>query len=90
MTTLVEYTNINEILTMAGGGLIGALVKDILKDGCLALPYKKDNQIYLGCIGGAIIGAFVGLVIDGTLVTAMMGGYTGSSIIQNLVAKDKK
>lgn len=90
MTTLVQYQNINEILTVALGGIIGGLVKDILIDGAIQLPYKKDGYVYLGFIGGAVIGAFIGLVIDGSFITALMAGYTGTSIIQNLVTREKK
>jgi len=90
MITLTQNLTVVEILTVALGGIIGGLVKDILVDGAIQLPYKKDGYIYLGFIGGAIIGAFVGIAIDGSFVTALMGGYTGTSIIQNLVAKEKK
>jgi hypothetical protein len=90
MSTLVQYQNIYEILTVALGGIIGGLVKDILIDGAIQLPYKKDGYVYLGFIGGAIVGAFIGLVIDGSLVTAMLAGYTGTSVIGNLLVKSKK
>jgi hypothetical protein len=90
MINPAQYSSVTEILTVALGGIIGGLVKDILVDGALQLPYKKDGYIYVGFIGGAIIGAFVGLVIDGSFITALMAGYTGTSIIQNLVTKEKK
>lgn len=68
-------------------GAAGALVKDLIQDGCIELPKKQAGKIYLGCFSGMIIGAFAGYLIDGSLPTAFMGGYMGSSIIQSLIPK---
>lgn len=75
---------LTEILTVALGGAFGSLVKDIVNDGCIEMPDLKEQKLYLGFIGGAIIGAFVGVVIDGTFITALMAGFTGSSVITKL------
>lgn len=73
-----------EVLVVVLGGAIGALVKDTLQDGALKLPYCKEGKLYLGFLGGMIVGAFVGVVVDGSFITALLGGYTGTSVIANL------
>ena len=66
-------------------GAAGAIIKDILKDNKISLPFIKGKDIYLGCIGGIIIGGFAGYFVDNDPVTAFLGGYAGSQIIQGLV-----
>ena len=92
MEAIISNTNIpiNEICLMALAGAIGSVVKDILQDGALEIPYKQDGKLFLGCIGGAIIGSFVGLAIDGSFIEALFGGYAGMSIIENLVNRSKR
>ena len=69
-------------------GAVGAFVSDILKDNYLELPKKLDKKIYLGSIGGIIIGGFAGALIDGSLTTAFMGGFVGKEIILKLIKKN--
>ena len=76
-----------QIIEVAIAGAIGSFVKDVLQDGSIELPYKKDGKLFLGFIGAAVIGAFVGMAIDGSFITALLGGYTGSSVISSLVVK---
>lgn len=68
---------------LAGAG--GALIKDILKDNKITLPKVKKGVLYLGCLGGMIIGSMAGYLVDNDPVTAFLGGYAGSQIIQSLV-----
>ena len=65
----------------------GAFLKEILEDNCLKLPTVKDGIVNLGFIGGILIGAFAGYAIDGSYVTAAMGGFSGTAVIQSLVLK---
>jgi fluoride ion exporter CrcB/FEX len=81
---MVDPISTSEIIRVAIGGAIGALAKDIFVDGCLQLPEIKEKKIYLGFIGGLLIGVFVGISIDGTFVTALTAGFTGASIITKL------
>jgi len=67
-------------------GAVGALVKDILKDNKISVPCIKNGFLYLGCIGGMILGAFAGYFVDNDPVTAFLGGYAGSQVIQSLVS----
>jgi len=76
-----------EGITVALGGMLGAFMKDCLVDNALELPFKKDGKLYLGFIGAAVVGAFIGYVIDGSLVTAMMAGYTGKGVLEQLLSK---
>jgi len=71
-------------------GALGAFIKEILGDNCITLPTFKTGVLNLGFIGGLIIGAFAGWAIDGSYLTAAMGGFSGSAIIQALSAKDLK
>jgi hypothetical protein len=71
-------------------GAVGAITEDILKDNCLELPKKIGGKFFLGSLGALIIGGLAGLAIDGSLVTAFMGGYIGKSIILKLVDGQKK
>ena len=68
-------------------GAIGALTADILKDNTLELPKNINGKIVLGSLGGAIIGGIAGLTIDGSPLTAFMGGYMGKKIITELIPK---
>lgn len=67
-------------------GALGAFVKDTLKDNKLQLPHMKDGYLYLGCLGGMVLGALAGYLVDNDPVTAFLGGYAGSQIIQSLVS----
>jgi len=82
-------TNVNlplsELIIVAFGGAFGSLVKDLITDGAIQLPSCSGKKLYLGFIAGAIIGGFVGVVIDGTFTTALMAGYTGTSLISKLI-----
>ena len=68
-------------------GALGAFLSDVLADNCLELPKKIDGQLFLGFIGGMLIGGAAGLAIDGSLATAFMGGFTGKEVLQRLLIK---
>jgi len=87
MPPVIEIANASviEIVAVVVGGAIGALVKDTLQDGALKLPYIRDGKLYLGFLGGMVVGAFVGVVVDGSFITALLGGYMGTSVISNLL-----
>lgn len=68
-------------------GAVGAFVSDVLQDNSIILPKRIGNVLNLGFCGSVIIGGIAGLLIDGSLITAFMGGYMGKSIIKNLVEK---
>ncbi len=89
MLDLHNYTSMQEIILVCLGGFIGALVKDAFADGAFELPYKKDGKIYLGFIGGGLIGIFVGLVFDGNFLSALVSGYMGTSLIATLVSSNR-
>lgn len=75
-----------EILKLFTAGAAGALIKEILDDGALQIPFRKDGKLYLGFLSSIIIGGFVGYVKDGGIMSAMMGGFIGFSIIGNLIS----
>jgi len=65
-------------------GMSGAFIADILKDNCIEMPKKIGGKIFLGWIGGMIIGGAAGLLIDGSFITAFMGGFMGKEVIGRL------
>ena len=76
------------ILALAGG--LGALVKDVVKDNKLIMPSYKDGSILLGFVGGVIIGAAVGYLVDQNAMTAFFSGYAGTQMLRALMPKEKK
>lgn len=76
---------LSTLLVVAAGGAVGAFVKDIFEDGAIVMPYCSGGKVYLGFIGGFIIGAFAGIVVDHSFMTAALGGFVGSSILKSLV-----
>jgi xanthine/uracil/vitamin C permease (AzgA family) len=77
----------SELLHCLIAGGTGAIIKEIVIDNSLTLPNLKDGKFFLGFLGSALIGAFVGTVIDGSFVTSMMAGFTGLAAIENLILK---
>ncbi len=75
------------ILFLAGG--LGAIIRDVLIDGKLVLPKVEDGSLLLGFLGGVVIGAFAGYVVDNNPLTACLGGFSGYEIISNLIPKDE-
>jgi hypothetical protein len=71
-------------------GALGAITKDIVQDGKLQLPFVSEGSLVLGFIGGMIVGAFIGYVVDHSFITAALGGYVGTSAISHLLPSNKK
>lgn len=68
-------------------GIAGALASDILGDGYLKLPEIKDKKFYPGFLGGIIIGAIIGFVVDSSVWTSFTVAYMGKEAIDSLVYK---
>jgi len=68
-------------------GALGALIKDIVQDNTIELPKKIDGKWFLGFIGGMLVGGFIGWAVDQSLLIAALSGYTGKSVIENLLFK---
>lgn len=79
----------SEFVIPVVGGAIGALIADTLDDNCLTLPKIIDGKLFLGFIGALCIGAFAGYAVDGSLLTAAMGGFTGRKVIESLMFAKK-
>lgn len=75
----------NVMVSYAIAGAVGALVRDVVRENQLQMPRFKDGAFLLGFIGGMIVGGFMGWVVDGSLLTAAMGGYVGTSTIAHLL-----
>ena len=71
-------------------GAAGALIKDVVKDNKLILPKFQEGCVVLGFVGGIIIGAAVGYLVDQNPTTAFLGGYAGSQMLTTLVPKEKE
>lgn len=68
--------------------MIGALVADLIKDNCIILPKKIGDVINFGSLGAFVIGGLAGIIIDGSLITAFMGGFMGKEVITALISKN--
>lgn len=73
-------------LIVAGG--LGALAKDLVTDNCIVFPKFNDGVFNLGFLGGMLIGAFVGIAVDHNPLTALLSGYVGISVIDNILPKN--
>ena len=87
---MINELILSEGIRVAIGGAVGALAKDMIVDNALELPFKKEGKLYLGFIGAVIVGAVIGYVVDGSFVTAVMGGYTGKSVLEQLLVRPVK
>jgi len=74
-----------EIILLFLAGAVGALAKDILADNKLRLPKIADGDFDLGFLGGVVLGGLAGYFIDGSPVTAFMGGLTGRTLAEGLL-----
>lgn len=81
---MAERTMEQEVLIILASAF-GAIVKDLVKDGKLVLPKVQNGELWLGFLSGVIIGIFAGLLVDGRPITAAMGGYFGSSVVERLM-----
>lgn len=70
-------------------GMLGSFTADVFTDNCVEMPSFKNNKLYLGWIGGAIIGGFAALLIDGAFITAFMAGFIGKDIITRFISNPK-
>ena len=83
---LMEIT----LITLFIAGALGSLTKDILEDNELILPQKTNHSLSLGFLGGMVTGGLAGYFVDGSMPMAFMAGYTGTGLIENLLAKKEK
>lgn len=70
------------------GGALGALIKDIVKDGKIIMPKFKNGEFYLGFLSGVLIGGVVGWLANHNIVNAFTAGFMGSAVLPNLIAKN--
>lgn len=79
----------NEALIMLGAGAVGAFVRLITRDGCLEMPYLKQGKLYLGFFSALLIGAVVGVIVDGSWIAALSASYMGNSLLDKLAFKNQ-
>lgn len=90
MSLIWQYLiNNHDLVVIFGAGIAGGLIADILNDNCLELPKVNSGKFYMGFLGGTLIGGFAGLLIDGSFITAFMGGFMGKEVIGRLVSIEK-
>lgn len=66
-------------------GSAGALIRAITEDNGLVLPNLKDGKLYLGGIGGILIGGAAGCLANHDGITTFLAGYAGTAFITFLV-----
>ena len=75
-------------MVLLAAGAFGALVRTIVRHNQLVLPSFSSGVVSLGFIGGMVVGAFVGLMVDHSPLTALLSGYVGTSAISHLLPAD--
>jgi fluoride ion exporter CrcB/FEX len=78
-----------DILCLLLFGAGGAFCRDIFRDGKLVLPKFDNGSLYLGFLGGIVIGAFVGYLVDQSPTTAFFSGFAGYQILENILKKSE-
>lgn len=75
------------MLEFFGIGAVGGIVRELVSH-AREPPKNKQEWINIvwSLVSAAIIGGFVGLLVDQTLVLAGTAGYLGSDAIDNLIA----
>ena len=56
----------------------------------IELPKKIGKNLSLGVFGGILIGGMAGYFVDGSPVTAFMGGFAGKEFVLKLVESKTK
>jgi hypothetical protein len=69
-------------------GALGGIAKDIFQDGKIVLPRIKDGDLYVGFLGGLIIGGVVGMIADSTWLNAFTVAFMGTSVLEALTTKN--
>jgi hypothetical protein len=69
-------------------GFLGALIKDLFEDNTLELPKIKDGKLYLGGIGGLIIGTVVAYLIDQNILLAFLAGFSYKDFLMKILEKN--
>jgi hypothetical protein len=75
------------LLVFAIVGALGAIISDMIGDGYLELPKVSQGKFYPGFIGGLIIGAVVGYLVDQNLLISFSIGYIGKEGIDFIIKK---
>jgi len=69
-------------------GALGAFVNDILVDNKISLPKKVNGELFLGSLGGWLIGALAGYLADGSIVAAFSVGFGGTKFLMSLISNN--
>jgi len=81
-----------EIAMIIIASFLGGLIREILLDNTIILPYynKEMRALHLGILGSIIIGTTVGFLIDNSPLTAFAASVGAPVIIEGLVKKVEK
>jgi hypothetical protein len=85
---LYQATN-KEIAVIVIASFLGGLIREILLDNTIVLPYydKEMRALHLGILGSIIIGTTVGFLVDNSPLTAFAASVGAPVIIEGLVRK---
>ena len=70
---------------IAGGA--GGFIATVLQSGYIELPRIRDHKLYLGGLGGLLIGIGAGLYGNQSVENAFFWGLGGSTILKSLISK---
>lgn len=71
------------LYALCGG--VGGLVSEYMAHGCLEIPSIKDKKLYLGSLGGVMIGAITGIIGDHDYINSFVYGCFGITILRRLL-----
>jgi len=77
--------DVENIFLLFVAGAVGSLVSQLVRDNTLELPAKVTSGLCLGFLGGLVVGGFVGVVVDGSYVSAGLAGYVGVNVIEKFL-----
>lgn len=77
-----------EFIKAGGAGAFGALTHEVVNKNSIRLPRIENGEVLLGVIGGMLVGAFVGIYIDGSFLTSMLSGFTGFAVATKLLTQN--
>ena len=81
--------NVENVFLLFVAGAVGSLVSQLVRDNTLELPAKVTSGLCLGFLGGLVVGGFVGVVVDGSYVSAGLAGYVGINVIEKFLPQTR-
>jgi len=80
-----------EVVSVVLAGLVGGFARALIAgEGVVILPKRVNGKLDLGIFTACLLGAIVGVIVDGSWVTSLMAGLSFPTIIEDLCEKWEK